>query len=135
MKVQHPFWGTLKDAGDSFEGKKKIESLQRNVTFHLPKVPTPQEQKQVEFFEAFDENYSTFRELFTSAMKHEIEYMELDCEVGDFNQDYDLEFMALPTCAEQPFEWEITYYEHKDFHHWFTFSVRGDEIVYVMMDG
>jgi hypothetical protein len=134
-EFEHPFWGVLKDAGNSFEGKKKIESVQLNITFHLPKVSTAQQQKQIEFFRTFDENYSAFRQLFIAAMRREIEYMKLDNVVGDFDQDYELDFMDLPTCAERPFEWEISYYESKDFHHWFTFFVRGNEVVDVMMDG
>ncbi|TXF90659.1 hypothetical protein FUA23_06070 [Neolewinella aurantiaca] len=124
--------GILKDAGDSFEGEKEVESVQLSVGFHLPKVITPQRQKQIEFFKDFDENYSIFRELFTAAIKRE---MELENEVDDFDQDYKLKFMALPTCVKEPFEWEITYYENKNFHHWFTFSIRGNEVLHVTMDG
>jgi hypothetical protein len=92
-------------------------------------------QRQKNFFAQIETEYLLLVPRWTTIIEQEFSSRMLVPVIRDFAKEFKPGYLSIPTCQEQPIEWEITFDTIHDLNHIITVGMLADEPQYVQVDG
>ena len=133
--INDPFFGEMTDAGSYYECKKLFKPTGKIVEIGLEKKDTPPDDLQINFFYWIENNYETIIENIKPKLQNELANWPAEININNFDQEFRLEYLYIPKCDKEVFDWKITFYGEKELHHWCTLEMHGFQVISLLIDG
>jgi hypothetical protein len=91
--------------------------------------------EQVVFYQLIESQYVTLIPMFIKAIQNEFSKWGEDVKVVDFEREFTLTGLDLPTCTSEPINWELYFDTIHDLNHIIIISMKDFDIQQVMVDG
>jgi hypothetical protein len=92
-------------------------------------------QRQMDFFTQVEANYPLLVSKLIPVIDAEFGAWMPQPIIKDFVAEFKPTFLDIPSCDQQPIEWEIVFDTVHDVNHIVTVGMLGDEPQYVRIDG
>lgn len=92
-------------------------------------------QRQKDFFTQVENDYSLLIPRLVRIIEREFGAWMASPFIKDFAKEFKPGYLSIPTCEEQPVEWEIAFDTVHDVNHTVTVGLLGYEPQYVQVDG
>jgi len=135
QKVKDDLFGEMNDTGDCFECMRKFASSKKEVEIIIDYEGEGITGKQKEFFLKIENVYEDLCLKFNTYIEEAAKEWMPDYITKDFQKEFDLEFIRIPLCKKEPYKWTIAFYADNEIAHTCTFTMKGMEIIDLMIDG
>lgn len=135
IKVNDPFFGVMIDADTHYECRRFFGPTNKVVEIGLEKKGIESDQNQRDFFGWIEENFDLIVENISPLVEAEIVESISDFRIRNFNTEFILEYLYIPKCEVDIFEWEIVFYADNELQHSCTIDMYGLEGYKVLIDG
>lgn len=92
-------------------------------------------QQQESFVAQLENNYQLIVDAIIPIVEDEFRNWKPDFRIVDFKREFKPVYLNIPTCDQQPVEWEIAFETVHDRNHTFTAGMLDGEPQYVRVDG
>lgn len=132
----HPFFGNLEEEDGTLLGKRMFTPLQRDVELLIEKGDDPTLNNQEGFYHWLEAHYQDVYVAIEHYFETDSRTEDLPVDGAEFVRGIELETIHIPAAefsTDTP--WQITYYEDRYAHHWFTMEMNGARVTGFCMDG
>jgi len=133
--IKDDFFGDMTDAGDYYECRRVFKPTGKIVEIGLEKKNTNSNEKQIIFFTWLENNYDLLIEKISPSIEKEVAEWIPNYQIRNFKKEFILEYLYIPKCDDEIFEWEISFYADNELQHWCSLNIRGTEVKNIMIDG
>jgi hypothetical protein len=140
--IEDAFFGTLKfqrikssNSEGFFLGKKDFTPLNKQVDiiFNGDGIKVKEEQK--EFYQILEKNYNELLIPIKNSIEDVFKNMDEDFSIKDFNNEFSLTNIKLPSFLGNTLVWELSYNSIHDENHIFSINFQNWDIEDVVIDG
>jgi len=89
---------------------------------------------QKDFYRSLEQRYDQLKSTLIPHLNKELTDWYAGRSIEDFDQEFDLEHLEIPSMEDQPVKWSICYVAKK-IHHWATIDLIDFEPVQIQIDG
>lgn len=133
--MQNDFFGEMADAGGSYECRRIFKPTGKVVEIGLEKKETTPDEKQVNFFIWLEDNYELVIQKVSPTLKKEIIKFLPKYHIKNFKEEFILEYLYIPKCDTEVFDWRISFYADNDLQHSCALEMKGLEVKSIHIDG
>ena len=137
--INHPFFGELNFAGSKvnyFEGNTLFPPLNKNVEFVISAPIEGPSQEQVNYFKNLSSSYLEIETQAKEIIEEEFRNWKEDFEIKDFQNEFNLVFISLPSLNNKSNEeLELAFETKHDENHTFTVHYKDLKAIHVNIDG
>ena len=141
ITIQDDFYGKLrfmkmKAEGKSyFEGKGLFKPTGKEIEYFITANEDGPDQKQKEFYNWVQENYSDLVIKFKPLIEDEFRNWKEDFTIKNFDSEFQLVALTIPNQDRKPLKWELSFDTEHDENHQITVEFSGLEPQAVLIDG
>ena len=141
VAIQNDFFGNLrfrkmKAEGKSyFEGKGIFKPTGKEIEYFITANEDGPDQKQKEFYNWIQENYSDLVIKFKPLIEDEFRNWKEDFTIKNFDSEFQLVALTIPNQDMKPLKWDLSFDTEHDENHQFTVEFSGVEPQAVLIDG
>jgi hypothetical protein len=92
-------------------------------------------QRQEDFISQLERDYSLIEAAIVPGIEARFRNWKPEFKVGDFKQEFRLVHLDIPTCEQQPVEWEMAFETVHDLNHTVFVNMLDYQPQYVRIDG
>src|SRR5882724_9296885 len=119
--IENSFFGQMRFAGNKkdftksyFECSRYFKPKNDVIEIHMSAGVEGPSQKQIEFFENLENNYTEISNSITPLIEEEFRNWKENFKILDFKKEFKPVFLSIPICEEQPIIWEIAFESDHD---------------------
>lgn len=135
IKVQNDFFGEMTDAGDYYECRKVFKPTGKVIEIGLEKKGQEPDKKQKMFFTWIEDNYDLLIKKVSPTIEEQIRKWIPNYRIQDFRKEFMLEYLYIPKCDEEIFDWQISFYADNELQHWCSLDMKGLDVKHLLIDG
>lgn len=130
------FIGTVNSLAQSyFECQRYFKPIGEPIELNVTGTLAGPNQRQRDFFTWVEREYMTLVPKLVPLLEQEFGAWMPQPIIKDFYAEFKPTFLDIPTCDQQPIEWEIVFDTVHDLNHIVTVGMLGAEPQYVRIDG
>ncbi len=118
-----------------FEGKGLFKPTGKEIEFFITANEDGPDQKQKEFYNWIQENYSDLVIKFKPLIEDEFRNWKEDFTIKNFDSEFHLVALTIPNQERKPFNWDLSFDTEHDENHQFTVEFSEFEPQAVSING
>jgi hypothetical protein len=141
-KIADAFFGELvfiemsNDSSRSyFECERYFKPIGEKIGLSVTGGLSGPTQEQKSFFNQIEADYFSLAPGWATLIEQRFSAWMPTPVIKDFTKEFKPSYLSIPTCEEQPVEWEITFDTVHDLNHIVTVGMLDYEPQYVQVDG
>ena len=133
--VQNSFFGEMIDAGDIYECRKLFNPIGKEVEIGLVKKEIEPDEKQIDFFKWIENNYGLIVQKVSPIIEKRVAEWVPNYQIKNFEKEFILEYLFIPKCENEIFEWQISFYADNELQHSCSLDMKGLEVIQILIEG
>ena len=142
VKIENEFFGIMRFSEDKkstlksyFECRRRFTPSDKIIEIGIDGDITGPTKKQIDFYKAIEDNYSTITNAITPLIEDELGNWKEGFKINDFQKEFEPVHLQLPRCESQPVVWEIAFESDHDRNHTFTLTMSDFDATAILVDG
>lgn len=135
VKIQHTFFGEMTDVGSYYECRRIFKGNKKIVEIGLAKKEEIIDNRQINFFKWIEENYEKIIVEISPAIEGEVSGFIPNYRIQNFKKEFNLEYLFIPKCDEDIFDWQISFYANNELQHTCSIDMRGTRVKQISIEG
>lgn len=133
--VQDSFFGEMADVGSYYECRKSFKPTGKIVEIGLEKKDLKPDEKQINFFKWIEDNYDFIIQKIGPSIEAKVAEWIPNYQIQNFKKEFILEYLYIPKCDKEIFDWQISFYADNELQHWCSLDMKGMEVKDILIDG
>lgn len=140
--IDDEFFGTLRferikslNSEGLFLGKKDFTPLNKQIDIIFDGDGIKVKEEQKEFYQTLEKNYDELSNSIKNSIEEVFKNWDENFSIKDFNSEFTLTNITLPSFLVTPLEWHLSYDSIHDQNHIFTVNFQNWDIEDVIIDG
>jgi hypothetical protein len=136
------FWSYLfgksvkrNSAKDYFECERYFSPSGEQIGLSVTGELSVLTRRQEDFIGQVEKEYPLIVGAVIPAIEDEFQNWKPDFKIGDFKREFKLVHLAIPTCEQQPVEWEMSFETIHDLNHVVVVSMLDLQLLHIHVDG
>ena len=124
-----------KPSNNYFECRRHFKPTNELIEIGIKGNKTGPTKIQKDFFLNIESNFNIITASIQPMLESEFQNWKEDFKIIDFKHEFKAKYLQLPSCKNEPKEWEISFETAHDLNHIFTVTMNDFKATDISIDG